>query len=242
MSATVAAATASGATSAPPDPKLVPLAEIPPSTTEETSYSNFHEMRSIHLDIKLTIDFDEHLFRGSVTHTVRAGKDGANQLVLDAGKGMKILRVLLLPTTPTSGDEKEGSEAKDTHGSELTTVELKYTLTPPAKDVAWKGNALTISLPPDEALTRGQERKIRIEYETGPGDQCSAVQWLAPEATLGKKHPFMFTQCQAIHCRSMIPCQDAPCVKVCAIFLLDGSCILYYFFSLSFSFSSSSFL
>ncbi|XP_071536015.1 leukotriene A-4 hydrolase isoform X2 [Panulirus ornatus] len=54
--------------------------------------------------------------------------------------------------------------------------------------------------------------KVQIEYETSP--KCSALQWLAPEQTAGKQHPYMFSQCQAIHCRSLVPCQDTPAVKI----------------------------
>ena len=54
--------------------------------------------------------------------------------------------------------------------------------------------------------------KIRIDYETSP--TASAVQWLRPEQTAGKSHPYLFTQCQAIHARSMLPCQDSPGVKI----------------------------
>lgn len=36
--------------------------------------------------------------------------------------------------------------------------------------------------------------KIRVHYETSP--QCSALQWLRPEQTAGKRHPYLFSQCQ----------------------------------------------
>lgn len=36
--------------------------------------------------------------------------------------------------------------------------------------------------------------KIRVHYETSP--QCPALQWLRPEQTAGKKHPYLFSQSQ----------------------------------------------
>ena len=66
------------------------------------------------------------------------------------------------------------------------------------------GQKLEIPIPDDcEA--------IKILYETTP--QSTALQWIEPSQTAGKEHPYLFTQCQAIHARSLVPCQDRPGVK-----------------------------
>ncbi|HMN33175.1 MAG: M1 family metallopeptidase [Chitinophagaceae bacterium] len=49
---------------------------------------------------------------------------------------------------------------------------------------------------------------VSIQYHTGPN--ATALQWLEPEQTAGKRLPYLFTQCESIHARSLLPCQDAP--------------------------------
>ncbi len=49
---------------------------------------------------------------------------------------------------------------------------------------------------------------ITIEYRTSP--ESTALQWLTAEQTFGGEHPFLFSQCQAIHARSVVPLQDTP--------------------------------
>lgn len=67
------------------------------------------------------------------------------------------------------------------------------------------GSALTIQLP-------AAGDKLTIDYTTSPG--ASGAQWLSPEQTAGKQHPFLFTQAQATHARSFIPLQDSPKARV----------------------------
>ena len=53
---------------------------------------------------------------------------------------------------------------------------------------------------------------VTISYITSP--EAVALQWFEPEMTLGKRQPFMYSQCQAIHARTLVPCQDTPRVRV----------------------------
>ncbi|KAG0279799.1 Leukotriene A-4 hydrolase [Linnemannia exigua] len=93
------------------------------------------------------------------------------------------------------------------HSVSLDGTPLKYTL---ADRHEKYGSALTIEL--GRSLAKGDKAKVVIAYATT--EECTACQWLDPSQTVGKKHPYLFTQCQAIHARSMVPCQDSPSIKL----------------------------
>lgn len=73
-----------------------------------------------------------------------------------------------------------------------------------AKNVAIFGQALKVKI--GDTTTR-----VNIYYTTSK--DAGAVQWLNPQQTAGKKHPFLFTQSQAILARTWIPCQDSPGIR-----------------------------
>jgi aminopeptidase N len=68
------------------------------------------------------------------------------------------------------------------------------------------GRPVMIDIAPDTKF-------VRVRYSTSPSN-ATALQWLAPEQTEGKAHPFLYTQGEAIHTRSWIPLQDSPGVRL----------------------------
>lgn len=52
---------------------------------------------------------------------------------------------------------------------------------------------------------------VKIWYKTGKN--ALALQWLDPQQTHDKKHPFLYTQSESIHARSWIPCADGPGIR-----------------------------
>ncbi|HWH21978.1 MAG TPA: M1 family metallopeptidase [Allosphingosinicella sp.] len=77
---------------------------------------------------------------------------------------------------------------------------LKYAVGPADPNL---GAPLTIQL--------GGAKQIKINYRSAP--EAGALQWLTPEQTAGKKHPFLFSQGQSILNRTWIPTQDSPGIR-----------------------------
>ncbi|MCK5799750.1 MAG: M1 family metallopeptidase [Deltaproteobacteria bacterium] len=81
---------------------------------------------------------------------------------------------------------------------------VAWKLHPVEKGQEFMGARLSIERP------RGTKR-VTIAYRTTPA--ASALQWLSPENTAGGEHPYLFSQSQPIHARSMVPIQDSPKVR-----------------------------
>ena len=80
--------------------------------------------------------------------------------------------------------------------------EVKFSL---GEEDEYKGTPLTVSITP-------KTTRVEIHYSTNPSSE--AVQWLLPQQTADKTHPFLFTQGEAILTRSWIPNQDSPGNKI----------------------------
>ena len=103
---------------------------------------------------------------------------------------------LILDTHDLSITQAETAEA----GSKYTPA--KFELGPKDKIL---GAPLTIQLP-------SRTTRVRVHYSSSP--KAGALQWLTPAQTAEKKHPFLFSQSQAIYARTWIPLQDSPGVRI----------------------------
>lgn len=71
-------------------------------------------------------------------------------------------------------------------------------------DIEFHGKPLQIAIEPNTT-------KVNIYYNTTK--DAVALQWLKPEQTADKKHPFLFSQGESVWSRTWIPCQDSPGIR-----------------------------
>ncbi|GAA5829465.1 hypothetical protein JCM5353_001344 [Sporobolomyces roseus] len=152
---------------------------------DPATQSNYNDIRTTHLHLDWTVDFSQSFIRGSVVHSLVARKDQIDHVVFDSSF-ISIKKI----TTVEEGGEKE----------------LKWDLPKRHKTM---GSGLRVEL--GKSLNKGEKIDVKIHYSTT--DDCTALGWLTPEQTQSGKYAFLYSQAQAIHCRSMIPCQDTPSVK-----------------------------
>lgn len=166
-----------------------------PKRLDPHSFARPDEVRIEHLGLHIEVSFASHRLHAVATVRVRRQHPDA-PLVLDTrGLAIESVRVARL-----GGD----------HASELRLAEWE----PEAPWIAadWRleaaegalGRPLVIALP--DAMD-----VVRIVYRTSP--DASGLQWLEARQTADGAEPFLYSQSQAIHARSWIPCQDTPGVR-----------------------------
>jgi len=176
-------------------PSLIIITFVLSACSQETydpahdyfSFANTDQFLTRHLDLDLTVDFSAEQLRGSATLHLARTDPSATEVTLDS-RGLSVSEVTVaLPDGP------------------MVPAESRF-----GEEDAIKGTPLIISLPAD--FNPDSDFRMKLDYRTGP--DASALQWLPPELTAGGKHPYMFTQSQAIHARSWIPLQDTPAVRI----------------------------
>lgn len=154
-------------------------------------------VRTVHLTWRLTICFRTRTLRGSAVLHLHILDEDITDLCLDS-RGLRVSSVNLIDGNNDSP--------------------LPFSIQPGPTPT---GDALCVQLPKESTLVARRHDnaivQLRIDYETdgcGGGSLAGgACAWLDPPQTAGRCHPFLFTQCQAVHARSILPCQDTPSVK-----------------------------
>ena len=154
------------------------------SRVDKSTFSNTTAFSFKHLVLDVDVDFEAKVLACSAAWTITVNDAAARELVLDTSGGLVV------------------SEAS------VNGAKIEFTCKPPH---AALGTALVLPLPAAVCGEVGRELSVKLKYTTSP--EAHALQWLPPAQTAGKERPFMFSQCQAIHARSLLPCADAPTAK-----------------------------
>jgi leukotriene-A4 hydrolase len=152
-----------------------------------------------HLGLDWTVSFEDRRLAGSATLWVER-PDPTAPLRLDT-RGLEIQAV------ETGIRPPEASKASDALPRLARVAGVTWAAAPWSLGEADPilGQPLDVVLPADADL-------VRIRYATGP--TATGLQWLSPAQTADGTDPFLYSQSQAIHARSWIPCQDSPGVRV----------------------------
>ena len=163
------------------------------------TYSNFHEInqKSVYLDV--SIDLENNSMFGTIKTTYSIINQSLENIILDL-HGPEIISVSCI-------------------NDDLEKINLDYYIYDKNKDKDSLGTPLVINLLSLKKKNNNEYDKIyyrkelnlSIDFKTN--DKCKGIQFLTKEQTRTKTYPFMFTQCESIHCRTLFPIQDTPSIK-----------------------------
>ena len=180
------------------------MSEIKQNPDDISSYSNFNEIIQKEVEIDVSLDFEKKQMVGKMDVKYQILSSEIPKIILDL-KGPEITSIEYVQ--------------KDEDDDDINMIPLEYNIDLENKYKDSLGTPLTISLENIEKNSPEEHKKIlesktlivRIQFITT--EKCTGIQFLTKEQTYTKKYPFMFTQCEAIQCRSLFPIQDSPSVK-----------------------------
>ena len=180
------------------------MSEIKQNPEDISSYSNFNEILQKEVEIDVSLDFEKKQMVGKMDVKYQILSSEIPKIILDL-KGPEITSIEYVQ--------------KDEDDDDINMIPLEYNIDLENKYKDSLGTPLTISLENIEKNSPEEHKKIlesktlivRIQFITT--EKCTGIQFLTKEQTYTKKYPFMFTQCEAIQCRSLFPIQDSPSVK-----------------------------
>ncbi len=165
-------------------------ASVPPAERDIHSFAVPAEARVTHVALDLRTDFAARQLSGRATLDIQRAA-GAARIVLDT-RDLDIRAVT----------DAAGKPLVHALGDAVPILGRPLTVTLPAAAAGSAGA---------DAAGTGEKTRIIIDYATRP--TAAALQWLSPEQTAGKKHPYLFSQGQAILTRTWIPTQDSPGIR-----------------------------
>ena len=175
------------------------MSDIKANKIDVNTYSNFEEIIQKNVELDVSIDFDKQQMYGTIKTEYEILNPSLNQIILDL-HGPEVSSINYI-------------------SEELEEIPLDHEIYDKNEDKNALGTPLIIYLEslkkesPEEYEKVFQDKKITISIEFKTNGNCNGIQYLTKEQTHSKKYPFMFTQCEAILCRTLFPCQDTPSVK-----------------------------
>ncbi|KAH8591232.1 leukotriene A-4 hydrolase [Bisporella sp. PMI_857] len=162
---------------------LTTMASTVAPPRDPNTVSNYNYWRTKHTIADLAIDFKKQRLHGNVTLELESTTEKQSEEIVLDSSFVDVQAISINGTKSTSWKVRDRSEPY--------------------------GSPVTIPIP--GGIGKGSKLSVQISLSTT--DKCTALQWFAPAQTSNGKFPYMFSQCQAIHNRSIFPCQDTPDVK-----------------------------
>ncbi|KAA8569126.1 hypothetical protein EYC84_000796 [Monilinia fructicola] len=150
---------------------------------DPNTLSNYNNWRTKHTIADLAIDFKKQRVHGTVTLQLESITHKESEEIILDTSFVDVQHVAV-----------DGNETDEWTVKERTEP---------------YGSPLSVKIPGGAA----KGTIVALDIKLSTTDKCTALQWLTPAQTSNKKFPYMFSQCQAIHNRSIFPCQDTPDVK-----------------------------